>query len=63
MFPIVSTASPDGKPFRLYRIQLNNLGGSAGNCAATPVSTTPVPARTVNRRQVEFLLQSNDKIK
>ena len=45
------SASPDGKPFRLYRIQLNNLGGTAaGNCTPTPVSTTPVPVRTVNRR-------------
>ncbi|XP_046640588.1 GTPase-activating Rap/Ran-GAP domain-like protein 3 isoform X4 [Daphnia pulicaria] len=44
-------SSPDGKPFRLYRIQLNNLGaGTAGNCAATPVSTTPIPARNLNRR-------------
>lgn len=59
----IFTASPDGKPFRLYRIQLNNLGGSSGNCDATPVSTTPVPARTVNRRLlIDFKFQLNEKL-
>ena len=47
----IHSASPDGKPFRLYRIQLNNIGSSAGctDRCATPVAITP-PTGRANRR-------------
>lgn len=54
---VCPAASPDGKPFRLYRIQLNNLGSSSVNCPS-PVGATPRATRTALRREPKDLSPS-----
>ena len=53
----IIVASPDGKPFRLYRIQLNNLGSSSANCPS-PVGATPRATRNALRREPKDLSPS-----